>query len=59
MARSSKTSPTAFYQFWINLDDAGLEEYPLKIYTELSRSEIESILTEHRANPRLRHGQTA
>jgi tyrosyl-tRNA synthetase len=53
----SKTSPTAFYQFWINLDDAGLEEY-LKIYTELSRSEIESILTEHSANPRLRHGQT-
>ena len=52
-----KTSPTAFYQFWINLDDAGLEEY-LKIYTEFSRSEIENVLAEHNANPRLRVGQT-
>ena len=52
-----KTSPTASYQFWINLDDAGLEEY-LKIYTEFSRSEIENVLAEHNANPRLRVGQT-
>jgi tyrosyl-tRNA synthetase len=29
-----KTSPFQFYQFWINVDDYGVEDY-LKIYTEL------------------------
>ena len=36
-----KTSPYAFYQFWLNVDDEGVEGY-LKIYTELSKDEIDS-----------------
>jgi tyrosyl-tRNA synthetase len=51
------TSPTQFYQFWINLDDDGVEDY-LKIYTELSRPEIEEIITKHRENPQARYAQT-
>lgn len=52
-----KTSPTQFYQFWINCDDAGVEDY-LKIYTLLGKEEIEGIMAEHRANPSARVAQT-
>ena len=34
------TSPYTFYQFWLNADDEGVEDY-LKIYTELSREKID------------------
>lgn len=37
------TSPFKFYQFWLNIDDLGVEGY-LKVYTELSRPEIEDVL---------------
>lgn len=37
------TSPYKFYQFWLNVDDEGAEDY-LKIYTELSKTEIEKIM---------------
>jgi tyrosyl-tRNA synthetase len=53
----AKTSPTQFYQFWINCDDEGVEDY-LKVYTMLSRSEIGAILAQHRANPKERFAQT-
>lgn len=53
----AKTSPTAFYQFWINVDDAGVDEY-LKIYTDLSKEEIEAILAKHDANRGQRIAQT-
>lgn len=53
----AKTTPTQFYQFWINCDDAGVEDY-LKIYTLLSRDEIEKIMAEHAANPAGRIAQT-
>lgn len=36
------TSPYRFYQFWLNVDDAGAIDY-LKIYTLLNKSEIENI----------------
>jgi tyrosyl-tRNA synthetase len=52
----ARTTPTQFYQFWINVDDAGVEDY-LKIYTFLSKEEIESIIAEHQANPAKRHAQ--
>jgi tyrosyl-tRNA synthetase len=52
-----KTSPTQFYQFWINCDDEGVEDY-LKIYTELSKDEIESVVMAHRENPKERIAQT-
>jgi tyrosyl-tRNA synthetase len=52
----AKTTPTQFYQFWINCDDAGVEEY-LKLYTLLSREEIEAIMAGHTRNPRERIAQ--
>lgn len=52
-----KTSPTQFYQFWINCDDEGVEDY-LKIYTTLSKTELESLMAEHRENPMERKAQT-
>lgn len=51
-----KTSPTQFYQFWINVDDQGVEEY-LKIYTELSQDEITQIIAEHTQDPGKRYAQ--
>lgn len=45
-----KTSVYKFYQFWLNVDDEGVEDY-LKIYTLLSKKEIEEILAKFRQNP--------
>jgi tyrosyl-tRNA synthetase len=53
---ATKTSPTQFYQFWINSDDESVEDY-LKIYTMLSREEIETIIVRHRQNPSQRTAQ--
>lgn len=47
---SKKTSIYKFYQFWLNLDDAGSEEY-LKLYTELSQPEVETIVKESNSDP--------
>jgi len=52
----AKTTPTQFYQFWINCDDAGVEDY-LKIYTLFDKNELDSIMQEHRANPKKRIAQ--
>lgn len=52
-----KTSPTQFYQFWINSDDAGVESY-LKIFTELDKPAIEEIMSKHQENPGARYAQT-
>jgi len=51
------TSPTLFYQFWMNAADDDVEEY-LKIFTFLSRSEIEELLAAHRQDPGKRLAQT-
>jgi len=40
-----KTSIFDFYQFWLNTDDKGVEEY-LKVYTLLSRTEIDNVMQE-------------
>ena len=53
----AKTTPTAFYQFWINCDDLGVEDY-LKIYTLLSREELEAVMAKQRENPGARYAQT-
>lgn len=47
-----------FYQFWLNQSDQAVE-YLLKIYTLLSRSEIEQLLAEHQQNPAARLAQKA
>lgn len=50
------TSPTQFYQFWINCDDEGVEEY-MKVYTFLSKEEIEQTIATQRQNPKERFAQ--
>ncbi len=51
-----KTTPTAFYQFWINASDESVEDF-LKIYTLLSKDEIESLMAEHTKDPKKRLAQ--
>lgn len=50
------TSPFRFYQFWLNVDDAGVIDY-LKVYTMLGRDEIEQIAARQSANPGAREAQ--
>jgi len=54
----AKTSAYNFYQFWLNVDDAGVENY-LKIYTELSKDEIDGLLAKQRQDPSKRPAQKA
>ncbi|WP_062072982.1 tyrosine--tRNA ligase [Demequina sediminicola] len=49
-------SPYAFYQFWINTDDADVVRF-LKIFTFRTRAEIEEIETKVREEPFRREGQ--
>jgi tyrosyl-tRNA synthetase len=53
---AKKTTPTAFYQFWINLDDENVEDY-IKVYTELDRSMVDDLMARHRQNPKVRIAQ--
>ena len=48
-----RTSPYKFYQYWLNTSDQDAEKY-IKIFTFLSRSEVESIVAEHTQAPHLR-----
>lgn len=52
----AKTSVYKFYQFWLNLDDEGVIDY-LKIYTMLSKDEIDDIEALHNTNPGARVAQ--
>ena len=47
------TSPYKFYQFWLNVGDAEAEKY-LKIFTFLTKEEIEALVEEHAKDPGLR-----
>ena len=47
------TSPYEFYQFWINTSDEDAERY-IKIYTLLSKDEIEALISKHKENPAAR-----
>lgn len=53
-----KTTPTQFYQFWINTDDQDVEDY-LKIFTLLPKEKINALMAEHRSDPGSRKAQTA
>lgn len=53
---AKKTSPFQFYQFWINLPDAGIEKY-LKVYTFLPLNEISALIELHKRNPGERQAQ--
>lgn len=50
------TTPTQFYQFWINSDDEGVEDY-IKIYTLLDKPEVDKIMAKHRESPKERFAQ--
>lgn len=47
------TSPYAFYQFWLNVSDEDAEKY-IRIFTFLSKEEIEQLTNAHRIEPHMR-----
>ena len=47
------TSPYKFYQFWLNVSDSDAARY-IKIFTSLSKEEIEDLVAEHEQAPHLR-----
>src|SRR5574344_158447 len=47
------TSPYKFYQFWLNVSDDDAARY-IKIFTSLSKDEIDQLITEHAEAPHLR-----
>lgn len=47
------TSPYKFVQFWLNVSDTDAEKY-IKIFTFISREEIEALIAEHQLTPHLR-----
>ncbi len=53
-----KTSPYKFYQFWLNTSDEDAEKY-IKIFTFISKEEIEKMIEEHREHPHMRILQKA
>ncbi len=53
---SAKTSPNDLYQFWVNVDDAGVGDY-LRIFTELDKDHIASVMQEFEANKSGRYAQ--
>jgi len=54
----NKTSSYELYQFLINAEDSMIGDY-LKIYTFLSKEEIEDLIEKHNNEPHLRLGQKA
>lgn len=48
-----KTSPFAFYQFWLNISDEDAEKF-VKIYSLRSRDEIQQAIDSHKGNEFLR-----
>jgi tyrosyl-tRNA synthetase len=50
---SEKTSPYAFYQFWLNASDEDAKKL-VRFYTLLSKEEIEKLEDEHNEAPHLR-----
>ena len=48
-----RTSPYHFYQFWMNASDEDAEKF-LKIFTLISKEEIDKLIKEHQEAPHLR-----
>lgn len=46
----NRTSPYAFYQFWLNVADEDAERY-IKIFTSLDKATIDALIEEHRQDP--------
>lgn len=50
---AEKTSPYQFYQFWLNASDEDASQW-IKIFTFLSKEEIDSLIAVHQQNPGFR-----
>ena len=50
---SRYTSPYQFYQFWLNVSDDDAEKY-IKIFTSISKEEIDTLVDEHAKAPHQR-----
>jgi tyrosyl-tRNA synthetase len=46
----NRTTPYAFYQFWLNVSDDDAERY-IKIFTSLDKLTIDALIEEHRQDP--------
>ena len=46
----NRTTPYAFYQFWLNVSDEDAERY-IKIFTDLDKETIDALIAEHRQDP--------
>ena len=55
---ANRTTPFQFYQFWLNASDADASKW-MKIFTFLNETTINSLVTEHDANPSARILQKA
>jgi tyrosyl-tRNA synthetase len=55
---AERTTPFAFYQYWLNTDDRDVGTY-LRWFTELTREEIEGLETEIASRPEGRGAQRA
>ncbi|MFZ2544603.1 MAG: tyrosine--tRNA ligase [Candidatus Saccharimonadales bacterium] len=53
---AKQTSVYKFYQFWLNVDDAGAIDYA-KIYTLLAKEQIDDLATKQQADPAARDVQ--
>ncbi len=51
-----RTSPYAYYQFWLNAADADVERF-LKVFTFIDVEEIAALMQRHAANPGAREAQ--
>ena len=50
---AERTSPYSFFQFWMNTSDADAEKY-IKIFTLLSKEEIDTLVKDHQEAPHMR-----
>ena len=49
----NRTTPYTFYQFWLNVADEDAARY-IKIFTSLTKEEIDALIEEHHKDPGLR-----
>ncbi|HLP83252.1 MAG TPA: tyrosine--tRNA ligase [Phycisphaerales bacterium] len=56
--KADRTSPYAYYQFWLNAADADVVRF-LKTFTFLKREEVEALAASQQANPGAREAQRA
>lgn len=52
----ARTTPYQFYQFWLNVADDDAEKF-IRIFTMLSREEIEDLVAKQKAEPHMRYLQ--